>query len=98
MVRVPVTPARLGNWFWNSMRMVGTSATQIVPAAPKVNVSGSVVEVVLVGVLVVVVVPGAVVLVVDDAVVVVTAVDDVVGTVDVVVVPGRVVLEEVVDG
>src|SRR6188768_4527918 len=43
MVRVPVCPARDGNRFWKVMRIVGTSRTQTVPAAPKVNVSGSVV-------------------------------------------------------
>jgi hypothetical protein len=80
MVRVPVRPASDGNWFWNSMRIVGTSRTHTVPAAPNVNVSGRVVELVvvepdgevvevedgLVGPLVVVVEPG---IVVEDVVV-----------------------------
>jgi hypothetical protein len=43
MVRVPVRPASDGNRFWKVMRIVGTSRTHTVPAAPKVNVSGSVV-------------------------------------------------------
>ena len=43
MVRVPVTPASDGNRFWKVMRIVGTSRTHTVPAAPNVNVSGSVV-------------------------------------------------------
>jgi hypothetical protein len=42
IVRVPVWPARAGNRFWKLMRIVGTSRTQMVPAAPNVNVSGSV--------------------------------------------------------
>jgi hypothetical protein len=46
MVRVPVCPARDGNRFWKVMRIVGTSRTHTVPAAPNVNVSGRVVEVV----------------------------------------------------
>jgi hypothetical protein len=47
MVSVPVCPASDGNRFWNVMRIVGTSRTQTVPAAPNVNVSGSVVVVVV---------------------------------------------------
>jgi hypothetical protein len=43
IVRVPVWPARLGNRFWKVILIVGTSRTQTVPAAPNVNVSGSVV-------------------------------------------------------
>jgi hypothetical protein len=42
IVRVPVCPARDGNRFWKVMTIVGTSRTQTVPAAPNVNVSGSV--------------------------------------------------------
>jgi cytoskeletal protein CcmA (bactofilin family) len=104
MVRVPVTPASDGNWFWNSMRIVGTSRTHTVPAAPKVNVSGSVVLVVVVGPVVVVeeevvvtaVDVGAAVVDVPGAVVdVVVDVGDVV-VVDDVLVEGVVVLVDVV--
>jgi hypothetical protein len=69
---MPVTPARLGKpGVWKVMRIVGTSRTQTVPAAPKVNVSGRVVvvDVVVVGAVVVVVVEvGPVVVVVLDVV------------------------------
>jgi hypothetical protein len=62
IVRVPVRPARLGNWLRKVILMVGTSRTHTVPAAPKVNVSGSV-EVLVVDDDDVVVVPGWVVVV-----------------------------------
>src|SRR4029077_19470029 len=45
IVKVPVTPASWGNWFWKTIRIVGTSLTQTVAAAPSVNVGGSVVVV-----------------------------------------------------
>jgi hypothetical protein len=93
MVRVPVTPARDGNRFWKVILMVGTSDTHTVPAAPKVNVSGSVVLVVVDDVLVTVVVVDDVVGAVDVVVVPgrVVLVEEVVDVGDVVVV------EEVVD-
>jgi hypothetical protein len=47
MVKTPTWPTSCGNWagLWNVIRIVGTSLTQTVAAAPNVNVSGSVVVV-----------------------------------------------------
>ena len=89
IVSRPVSPASDGKpGDWKVMTIVGTSPKQAVPAAPKVNVSGRVVEVVEV-----VVDAGAVVVVwtsvVGDTVVVVGAAVDVVVPIEVVVVvPG----------
>jgi hypothetical protein len=104
IVRVPVCPASDGNRFWKVIRIVGTSRTQTVPAAPNVNVSGRVVVDEVDDVVVLDAVVGGTLVDVDvvvvDAVVVLagTVVDEVAGSVDDVDEGGVVVLVDVVDG
>jgi hypothetical protein len=78
IVSVPVWPASVGNWFRKLILIVGTSRTQTVAAAPKLNwlgiPGGSVVVVVVPPRIVVVVAPGAVVVVCPGWVVVEPAV------------------------